>query len=68
MSKLSVSVEERVTDPERWHPRLRRRVREWAETKIVLRRGAPLYPTREARNLRPIPAGALRAMAGKAAA
>lgn len=62
MSKLNVPVEERVTDPERWHPRHRRRVREWAEARVFWRRGAPSYPTREARAVRPIPYGAVRAM------
>lgn len=62
MSKLSVPVEERVTDPERWHPRHRRRVREWAEVRVFWRRGKPTYPTREARAVAPTPKGAVRAM------
>jgi hypothetical protein len=71
MSKLNVPVEERVTDPENWHPHHRRRVREWAEARVFWRRGAPSYPTRAARSVRPTPRGAVRAMrtvAGKAAA
>ncbi len=68
MSKLHTSVEERVTDPDRWHPGLRRKVREWAEARVFWRRGAPTYPTREARTVRPTPIGAVRAMAGKVAA
>lgn len=68
MSKLQVSVEERVTDPDRWHPRMRRRVREWAEAKVVWRRGPASYPTRDARVVRPVPRSAVRAMTGKVAA
>lgn len=71
MTKLHTTVEERATDPDNWHPRLRRRIHEWAETRVFWRRGAPTYPTREARAVRPTPAGAARAMqvvAGKVAA
>lgn len=67
-AKLNVSIEERFTDPERWHPGLRRRVREWAEAKVIWRRGPASYPTRDARTLRPVPPSAIRAMTGKAAA
>ena len=65
-SKLHTPVEERVTDPDGWHPRHRRRIREWAEARVFWRRGAPSYPTREARAVRPIPRAAVHAM--KAAA
>lgn len=68
MTKLHTSVDERTTDPDRWHPGLRRKVREWAETRIFPRRGAPIYPTREARATRPMPRAAVRALTGKAAA
>ncbi len=67
MSKLHVSVEERTTDPDRWHPRLRRRVKEWAEAKVYWRRGAPSTPTRDAVRLRPTPSSAIRAIRGEAA-
>jgi hypothetical protein len=65
-AKLHTSVEERFTDPENRHPRHRRKIREWAETRVFWRRGPASYPTREARALRPVPAAAVRAM--KAAA
>ena len=68
MTKLHATVEERLTDPERWHPRMRRRVREWAEAKVIWRRGPASYPTREARSVRPTPPSAVRAMARKVAA
>lgn len=67
-AKLHVSVEERVTDPERRHPRHRRAIREWAEARVFWRRGAPSYPTREARAVRPMPRAAVRAIVGKVAA
>lgn len=37
-TRLVVSIEERVTDPDRWHPRLRRRVREWSGVHVFTRR------------------------------
>lgn len=67
-AKLHTSVEERLTDPDNRHPRMRRSIREWAEAKVIWRRGRPSYPTRDARALRPVPSAAIRAMAGKAAA
>lgn len=66
VTRLHVAVEERVTDPDRWHPRLRRRVKEWAETRVYWRRSAPSYPTREARAARVTPLDAVRKL--KAAA
>lgn len=65
-AKLHTSVEERFTDPENRHPRHRRRIREWAEARVFWRRGPASYPTREARQVRAIPKGALRAMKGAA--
>ena len=62
MSKLHIPVEERVTDPDRWHPRHRRVVREWAEARVFWRRRPPSYPTRELRALRATPADAIRKM------
>lgn len=67
-AKLNVSVEERLTDPERWHPRMRRGVQEWAEAKVFWRRGPVSHPTRDARRLRPVPPAAIRALTGKVAA
>lgn len=67
-AKLHVPVEERLTDPDDRHPRHRRRIREWAEARVVWRRGPVSYPTREARAVRPVPAAAIRAMTGRAAA
>ena len=37
-TKLIVPVEERVTDPDTWHPRLRRRIREWSGVHTFTRR------------------------------
>ncbi|WP_336632626.1 MULTISPECIES: hypothetical protein [unclassified Microbacterium] len=37
-TRLITSVEERVTDPNRWHPRIRRRVKEWAGVYTFTRR------------------------------
>lgn len=66
-SRLHVTVEERSSDPDRWHPGLRRKVKEWAEARVFWRRGAPSYPTREAAKLRPMPSAAIRAIRGEAA-
>lgn len=67
-AKLETSVDERLTDPQKWHPRKRRAVREWAEARVFWKRGKPSYPTRELRALRPVPQGAIQALRGKAAA
>lgn len=67
-AKLHTSVEERLTDPDSRHPRARRGIREWAEAKVIWKRGPVSYPTRAARALRPVPTAAVRAMSGKAAA
>lgn len=67
-AKLNVSVQERQTDPDRWHPRMRRQVQEWAEATVFWRRGPASRPTRDARRVRPVPPAAIRALTGKAAA
>ncbi len=67
-AKLHTSVDERLTDPEKRHPAARRKIKEWAEARVFWRRGKPSYPTRELRQLRPVPQGAIRALRGKAAA
>ncbi|WP_144795733.1 hypothetical protein [Microbacterium paludicola] len=61
-AKLHTTVDERLTDPDSRHPRLRRQIREWAEARVFWRRGKPSYPTREARVVRPVPSSAIRAM------
>lgn len=66
-AKVYTSVTERMTEPEKRHPGLRRSIREWAETRVFLRNGKPLYPTREARAaVRSVPQDAIRAMKGAA--
>lgn len=66
-AKLYTSARERLLTPVEHDPGLRRSIREWAETRVFLRRGAPLYPTREARAaVRSVPQDAIRAMKGAA--
>lgn len=65
-AKLHVTVGERVVDPDLRHPRERRAIREWAEVRVFWRRGKPSYPTREIRQVRPVPPAALRSLKGAA--